>query len=173
MGKGLSIRGYARHRGCSETAVRKALATGRIAKEPDGTIDPEKADAAWAANTSRSPSGRKVESASPSEASKAKGNGKVTELTRARLDKLEVDVEHTRVKVDRLKGQLLDRNRVVQEVFAYFRMERDAWLAWPARVSARLASRLGLEHQVVHTALEELVHEHLSELSTSEPPTFA
>ena len=50
---GLSIRAYARHRGVSDTAVRKAIKAGRIKKEPDGTIDPAKADAAWERNTNQ------------------------------------------------------------------------------------------------------------------------
>ena len=36
---GISIRAYARHRGVSDTAVRKAIKTGRITKERDGSID--------------------------------------------------------------------------------------------------------------------------------------
>lgn len=43
---GISIRAYARQRGVSDAAVRKAIKTGRITTEPDGTIDPAKADAA-------------------------------------------------------------------------------------------------------------------------------
>ena len=37
---GLSIRAYAAHRGVSHTSVRKAIASGRLSPEPDGTIDP-------------------------------------------------------------------------------------------------------------------------------------
>lgn len=54
---GLSQRGYAAHRkskglsGQSHTAVRKALATGRISALPDGSIDPASADRQWAAET--------------------------------------------------------------------------------------------------------------------------
>jgi len=48
---GLTIRGYARHRGVSHTAVRKALATGRITASPDGTIDPVAADRQWGSST--------------------------------------------------------------------------------------------------------------------------
>ena len=48
---GLSIRAYAQHRGVSHTAVAKAIKAGRISVEPDGTIDPAKADAQWARNT--------------------------------------------------------------------------------------------------------------------------
>lgn len=48
---GLSIRAYAQHRGVSHTAVAKAIKAGRISVEPDGKIDPVKADAQWARNT--------------------------------------------------------------------------------------------------------------------------
>src|SRR5437879_713481 len=47
----LSIRAYARARGVSHVAVLKAAKTGRIQLEPDGTIDPAKADAAWQRST--------------------------------------------------------------------------------------------------------------------------
>jgi hypothetical protein len=42
---GLSIRAYARHRGVSHVAVHKAIDTGRITPEADGTIDPDAATA--------------------------------------------------------------------------------------------------------------------------------
>jgi hypothetical protein len=45
---GLSIRAYARHRGVSHVAVKKAIDTARISQLPDGTIDPAVADAQWA-----------------------------------------------------------------------------------------------------------------------------
>ena len=44
---GVSRREYARLRGVSESAVRKAIQTGRISVEPDGTIDPVRADREW------------------------------------------------------------------------------------------------------------------------------
>lgn len=50
-GMGLSIRAYAARRGVSHTAVRKALAAGRISALADGTIDPDQADKDWAAKT--------------------------------------------------------------------------------------------------------------------------
>ena len=53
MTTGLSITAYARHRGCSHVAVLKAIKSGRIEKESDGTIDPIKADAAWERNTNQ------------------------------------------------------------------------------------------------------------------------
>lgn len=49
----LSIAAYARHRGVSHVAVLKAIKSGRIEKETDGTIDAGKADAAWSRNTNK------------------------------------------------------------------------------------------------------------------------
>ncbi|MBV5333586.1 elements of external origin, partial [bacterium] len=48
---GISIRAYARHRGVTDTAVHKAIRTGRVTPEADGTIDADRADADWARNT--------------------------------------------------------------------------------------------------------------------------
>jgi hypothetical protein len=50
---GLSLRGYAKHRGCRLFAVQKACRSGRIPVLPDGTIDPAAADAAWDAAAAR------------------------------------------------------------------------------------------------------------------------
>ena len=44
MSMSMSLRAYARHRGVALSAVQKAIATGRIHSEPDGRIDPAKAD---------------------------------------------------------------------------------------------------------------------------------
>jgi hypothetical protein len=44
---GISRREYARLRGVSESAVRKAIQTGRISVAADGTIDPAVADRQW------------------------------------------------------------------------------------------------------------------------------
>ena len=48
---GISIRAYARERGVSDAAVRKAIKSGRISPEADGTIDPTRADREWTRNT--------------------------------------------------------------------------------------------------------------------------
>ena len=48
---GISIRAYGRHKGVSDAAVRKAIKAVRITPEPDGTIDPDKADTEWHTNT--------------------------------------------------------------------------------------------------------------------------
>ena len=45
------MRAYARVRGVAESAVQKAIASKRITPNPDGTIDPERANQEWARNT--------------------------------------------------------------------------------------------------------------------------
>ena len=47
----LSIRGYARHRGVAESAVRKAILQGRITKGKNGKINPKLADKEWGQNS--------------------------------------------------------------------------------------------------------------------------
>jgi hypothetical protein len=51
----LSLRGYAKHRGCTLSAVQKAIEKGRITTVADGNgntkIDPGVADIQWAQNT--------------------------------------------------------------------------------------------------------------------------
>lgn len=55
----MTLRAYARHRGCQPSAVSAALASGRLSawscrRSRDGwtwAIDPERADAQWEANT--------------------------------------------------------------------------------------------------------------------------
>jgi hypothetical protein len=50
---GISIRSYAKHKKVSEGAVRKAIKSGRVIPESDGTIDQAKADASWKRNTNQ------------------------------------------------------------------------------------------------------------------------
>src|SRR5437867_4358308 len=47
----MTVATYARHRNVSRRAVYDALRAGRIARLPDGTIDPAAADRAWKVNT--------------------------------------------------------------------------------------------------------------------------
>lgn len=54
MAEGISLRAYSRRRGCSLTAVQKAIAAGRIKTLQNGKIDPDVADAQWTENTNAS-----------------------------------------------------------------------------------------------------------------------
>ena len=60
----LSKAAYARHRGCDEKAVRKAIAERRISLI-DGKIDPEVADIQWAKNTRARADSKRTEPSLP------------------------------------------------------------------------------------------------------------
>ncbi len=189
---GLSIRAYARHRGVSHVAVKKAIDTGRITPLPDGTIDPVVADAQWAANTT--PTRRSMAdaasdkttqqvSASPREIPQASAravretpepptpalSSGGTSLLQARTVNEVVKAQTNKVRLAQLKGELVDRAQAVAHVFKLARAERDAWLNWPARISAQMAAGLGMEPHALHVALDAAVREQLQDLGDVQP----
>ena len=166
---GISIRAYARHRGVTDTAVRKAIQTGRITPEGDGTIDSARADREWAKNTESPRSGTKQQTPrvkAPELGSDVSGQatGGGTSLLQARTVNEVVKAQTNKVRLARLKGELVDRSQALAQVFKLARTERDAWLNWPARVSALLAAELGVDAHTLHVVLENAVREHLNEL---------
>ena len=56
-----------------------------------------------------------------------------------------VKAQTNKVRLARLKGELVDRPQAIAHVFKLARAERDAWLNWPARVSAQMAAQLGVD----------------------------
>lgn len=186
---GLSIRAYARHRGVTDTAVHKAIRSGRIEALPDGTIDSDQADAQWARNTSSPKTGTqrptvKVRvpevdgdvggdrggdrSGAGAASNTSSGGGPAgaggTSLLQARTVNEVVKAQTNKVRLARLKGELIDRPQAIAHVFKLARSERDAWLNWPARVSAQMAAKLEIDAHTMHVALENAVREHLQEL---------
>jgi len=167
---GISIRAYARHRGVTDTAVRKAIQAGRITPEADGTIEPDKADLDWARNTESPRSGTqqrapRVKAPDLGGAGEAASTGQGgTSLLQARTVNEVVKAQTNKVRLQRLKGELVDRSEAIAHVFKLARTERDAWLNWPARVSALLAADLGVDAHLLHVALENAVRDHLQEL---------
>lgn len=189
---GLSIRAYARQRGVSHVAVKKAIDTGRISQLPDGTIDPAVADAQWAANTTptrRSVSEPASEKPAPQVFAHARempqASAKVvrdapeppapalssggTSLLQARTVNEVVKAQTNKVRLAQLKGELVDRAQAVAHVFKLARAERDAWLNWPARISAQMAAGLGVESHALHVALDAAVREQLQDLGDVQP----
>ena len=178
MSGALSIRAYARHRGCNESSVRKAIKAGRISKDPDGRIDQAQADAQWTSNTVPSTGaelGKRRVAVSPEALSevqkavgrKSTGHDAVT-LVDARLAKLIHEAEQARLKTEQMRSQLLEREQVERQMFARFRQVRDGWLSWPARMCAVMASDLGVDEADVLALLEQYVQQQLADLSSLE-----
>lgn len=182
---GLSRRAYGRHRGVSDMAVRKAIASGRISVEEDGTIDPDKADRAWGSSSDPAQV-RPVVKAPPQprgtprpvpmaaveavretlresgEPAPAAGN---MTFVQARTANEVIKAQERRIRLGKLKGDLVDRSRAVATVFALARRERDAWVQWPARAAALIAAELQVDPHRMEQVLESHVRRHLEELS--------
>ena len=184
---GLSIRAYAQHRGVSHTAVAKAIKAGRISVEPDGKIDPAKADAQWARNTlpsqnlnpgaSRSapkvatpPVSTPVSTAPvanrelqpPLETRAAAPDYQTSRAIReayaARLAKLEFE-ERT--------GKLLNADEVKVKHFNLARLLRDRIQQIPRKVAPQIVAAVVAQpdQRVVEDLLMEAIREALEELS--------
>jgi hypothetical protein len=171
---GMSIRAYGRHRSVSDTAVRKAIKAGRIKLEPDGTIDAAKADSQWKSNTDanlqRAPKLKAVpEVALDAVRETLKEHGAPvtgsTNFMQARIANEVLKAQTNRIRLQKLKGELIDRARVLAHVYKLARVERDAWINWPARISSTMAADLGVDPHTMQVTLERYVREHLSELA--------
>jgi hypothetical protein len=77
--------------------------------------------------------------------------------------------QERRLRLQHMKGELVDRAKAVAQVFRLARDERDAWVNWPARVAAMIAAELEVDPHQAHTVLERHVRDHLAELAEIRP----
>jgi hypothetical protein len=99
-----------------------------------------------------------------SDAAPGEAGGEVS-FVRARMANEVLKAQTARVRLQKMKGELVDRARAVTTVFDLARRERDAWLNWPPRVAALMAAELGVEAHAMETVLEARVRQHLAELA--------
>jgi len=176
-----SNRELARHIGVSETAVRRAEKAGRIRREADGSWDLGRVQAAWSSNTDRAQQRRQHGAMKPVPEAAV---GAVRETLRehgepvsaggmtfmqARTANEVLKAQERRLRLQQMKGELVDRAKAVAQVFKLARDERDAWVNWPARVAAMIAAELEVDAHKLHTVLERQVREHLNELAEFRP----
>ena len=162
----LSIRGYAEHRreagltGATPWAVQKALKEGRIAKNAQGKIEPEDADAAWERNSD--PIKRNHS------ASKAHGNGEgaapgVPSLAQSRSIREAYAARLARLDYEERTGALVSAVQVRETAFTLARKLRDRMMAIPERTASELASLT--DARAIRDLLEAQIREALEELS--------
>jgi hypothetical protein len=193
--QGMSERKYAAHVGLSRGAIQKAKAAGRLVLHSDGSIDAAASDARRAEATDPSKSRPRRASAKagmkrvPEAAVSAVGetlreqgmetpaSGGGTTFLQAKTANEVLKAQERRIRLARLKGELVDRDRATALVFRLAREERDAWVTWPARVAALMAAELSaacsqatghevcVETAVMQQVLETHVRAHLEELS--------
>ncbi|WP_299912163.1 hypothetical protein [uncultured Paracoccus sp.] len=155
--QGMSERQYAAHVGLSRGAIQKAKAAGRLVLHEDGSIDAIASDRLRAEATDPSKT-RKAPAPKlkpvPEAAVAAVGDtlreqglsapavGGGTTFLQAKTANEVLKAQERRIRLQKLKGELVDRARAETLMFRLARDERDAWVTWPARVAALMASEL-------------------------------
>lgn len=142
----MTVSEYARHRGCDEKAVRKALAEGRITRTVQARrcIDPEVADIQWAKNTrARADSGGKTKPAGTTVAGAAASApdgapGDDYSSSRARRERAEAAMAE--LELAKISGKVLDREGGLRAVYTKFRELRDSCMVLGRKLSPKLAA---------------------------------
>jgi hypothetical protein len=188
--QGLSERAYAAHAGLSRGAIQKAKAAGRLVLFGDGSIVQDASDAKRSQTTGpskqRDTAGKTMKPV-PDTALSAVGNtlreqglqapvtGGNTTFLQAKTANEVLKAQERRLKLQKMKGELVDRARAKTLVFRLAREERDAWINWPARAAALMAAELStalsvgekditLETSLMQKILEIHVRAQLEEL---------
>ena len=180
----MNLSQYSQHRGVSVTAVEQAILAGRITRNQDGSIDVERADSEWQANTD--PSERKtrklrdpaisVQTGIKSSLTLAEAHRKLAEnfdleklgklpYSEARAIKENMNAKMAWVEVQKALSELLDRHEVASEIEKLFRVFRDACLNIPNRVAAQVANLTDLAD--VQDVIGAEIQQALNELSAS------
>ena len=190
--QGLSERQYAAHAGLSRGAIQKAKDAGRLVLHPDGSIDAAASDQRRAAMTdpskTRKPPAAKLKPV-PEAAVTAVGDtlreqglaapvvGGGTTFLQAKTANEVLKAQERRIRLQKLKGELVDRARAETLMFRLAREERDAWVTWPARAAALMAAELTaalgdgieLEAALMQKVLEAHVRAQLDSLAEVRP----
>ena len=182
--QGMSERQYAAHVGLSRGAIQKAKTAERLVLYPDGSInaaasDVRRAETADPSKT-RKPPEAKLKPV-PEAAVTAVGDtlreqglavpavGGGTTYLQAKTANEVLKAQGRRIRLQKLKGELIERARALSLVFRLAREVRDAWVNWPARSSALMAAELGVEPAAMQKALEKHVRAHLDQLAEVRP----
>jgi hypothetical protein len=190
--QGMSERQYAAHVGLSRGAIQKAKAAERLVLFPDGSIDAAASDVRRAKTTdpskTRRPPAPKLKPV-PEAAVAAVGDtlreqglaapavGGGTTFLQAKTANEVLKAQERRLRLQKLKGELVDRARAETLMFRLAREERDAWVTWPARAAALMAAELTaalgdggeVEAALMQKVLEAHVRAQLEGLSEVRP----
>ncbi len=153
--KGLSRAEIARKCGVSGTLVSDLALRGIIPVLNNGRID---------LKTAQSILKEREEKRQRSPSAPAKSNVSLLEAQRRKEVAL---AEMRELDLEARAGRLVDAAVVHKRVFEQTRIERDAWMNWPARIGPLLAAQFGAEAHAMTTELERHVRDHLTERATA------
>jgi len=140
---GVSLREYARIRGCSLTAVQKAISGKRITTLADGTIDAERANREWAKNTFAGQTIRETAVAPerlPMHESVAGSGDPVTAYLRARAVKESFAARTAQLEYEERAGKLIPAARAAEYAAGFSSIVKDGLMAMPDRLAPMLAA---------------------------------
>jgi hypothetical protein len=166
----LSIRAYARHRGVTEAAVRKAIKQGRVSKGKNGKINPKTADKEWGQNTDPAQIKAAFAEEKPDYSQNSIPNAtNGPSYQQSRAIKEAYGAKLLRLQFEKESKKLISIDDVKVSAFNAARMTRDRILNIPDRVIPQLVGKTNifemkeiLKAELIK-ALEELskVHEKL------------
>jgi hypothetical protein len=148
---GVSLRAYARMRGCSLTAVQKAIASKRITTLQDGTIDPERANQEWAKNTFAGQTiGRRPTAPAPPRGGSAQppvipqagevSSDPVAAYLRARAVNETFKAKVSQLEYEERTGKLILAVRASEYAATFSAIVKDGLMAMPDRLAPMLAA---------------------------------
>ena len=159
---GVSLRAYSRMRGCSLTAVQKAIASKRITPNADGTIDPERANQEWAKNTfagktlHEAARPAKVQPRTPAHPSAVSPSAEVTNdpvaaYLRARAVSETFKAKIAQMEYEERAGKLMQATKAGEYAMQFSAIVSDALSAWPDRLTPLVAATT--DERAVHKIL--------------------
>ena len=185
-GRVASQRELARRLGVSHTALQKAQRAGRIAPEADGAWDVAKVRARLAESSDPArktaalvvPSPQRQGAPAPAAPQPATSLRPAMAPPPAAPDPLPraagstfhdartanevLKAQERRLRLDERRGRLVDKARALLLVHRLAKEERDAILAWPARVAAEMAAELGVDAHRLQTMMDQRLRAHLA-----------
>ena len=173
----MSLRAYARHRGVALSAVQKAIATGRIHPEPDGGIDPAKADAQWDRHTrTAQPTTPRVTTARPPPVSQpappppmpqASDDARGVDYHKARAVRETYSARLAKLEFEERTGKLISKDEVDIKYFQLARQLRDRMQQIPRKVAPEIVALVVADPDVrgVTDILDVAIREALEDLA--------
>lgn len=177
----MSLRAYARHRGVALSAVQKAIATGRIHPEPDGSIDPAKADAQWDRHTrTAQPTTPRVttprpppvaqhasQPAAPPPMPQASDDARGVDYHKARAVRETYSARLAKLEFEERTGKLISKDEVDIKYFQLARQLRDRMQQIPRKVAPEIVALVVADPDVrgVTDILDVAIREALEDLA--------
>lgn len=171
----LSVRAYAQHRGVSHPAVIKAIKSGRIATEPDGSIDPIKADAQWDRHTrtaqpttpKASTSRPAASAAPPSPMPPSNDDTRGVDYHKARAVRETYAARLAKLDFEERSAKLISKDEADTEFFTLARQLRDRMQQIPRKVAPEIVALVVASPDVrgVTDLLDAAIRDALEDLS--------